>query len=388
MTLVTQPSEIWTIPLIDQDIQSAVEYGITSWPWTYDRMGDQEKGKYDKAISHIVVGRAAQNAFNRIVEGKGYQLEIDKTDYKKVDRWDFRTKGGRKKVDVKTFNYYKDFSASRPALSTKIVVESKLGDTWKRFFPMLIPVDQYTNIPKDYYAFGIVASLSFLHCPDAESNAKFLIAQPRTADPKKIKLLDEVYKGDFVRERTEQKQTFNITIKRVDKLPIKTLVVSMGIGGASGEAKQRELKFERDTEYKFSKITAFHYLRLHGNCIGYQSDDSVFEVKFRNIGDKNIDAVVRGTDFYDVWIHHGVAYFIGWISREDFTQARKKYPAYEPDKSKQQNAEILNKTGFLEEGSFWYVLPPLRRGGGGTKRPNYYCLPEDLRTMDSLLQML
>ena len=93
MPKVTTSNDLrnWIIRLGDADIQAGIDYGIKSWIWTYDRMGSQKRRDYGGTIFNIVTGRATQHALHRRLVSLGITIDVDETDFKETDAWDFKT---------------------------------------------------------------------------------------------------------------------------------------------------------------------------------------------------------------------------------------------------------------------------------------------------------
>lgn len=385
-------SDIWQIMLESQDIQKGIDYGIISRAWTYDRMGAQAKGNFGKAIFRISVGRAIQNALERKLGKFGVVFERDTTDYKEEDYWDIRTQDG-KSVDLKSFHVFTDYEVKgRGPLSSGNILQSSAGDNWANFFPMLIPVDQFNAEPKDYYIFAILAAPQSKRIPNVRLDARYLISLPFSKDKYLNEGYHRLHRRKYADQRVEQDHTFSLDISLVAFFPRKRSV-TIGYGDNKGNACRKELALFFGKTKTLNGLTALHFLRLHGtaeeNLILSRKEVEIFRIVFKNVEEYgDMEWRVLSTSFEDIWIYEGKVYFIGWIAKEDFEEARKRYNAFGPRKDYKGNAGYWDKNeqGLLSIRSFCYFYPPVF--WGGTKNPNYYCLPIDLQTMDTLVAVL
>jgi hypothetical protein len=388
---VSKASDIWEIDLNTDDVQAGIDYGIISRAWTFDRMGAQIKGNFGKAIFRIAVGRAAQHSLEReLLERYQYRTERDTHDYKEEDYWDIKTKSG-KKADLKTFHVFSDYKApGRGTLSEGVIVNSTGGENWATFFPMLVPRDQFESETKDYYLFGIVVAPSSKRYPNIRSDAKFLLALPFSEDKEFNARYQTVHRRKYTDERVRSGTSFSLEITRVGQnclIPSATKV-TVGYGDSSGRACQKLLSLSTKKTQSVSGLTSFHYLRLH-NMMKARPSEKLFDVVFRDADQYgDINWQVFASLFEDIWIYDAKAYFIGWISKEDFEKAFKRYKAFGPSPDYTGNADHWDPKarGLLSRKSFCYFYPPVFRGG--TQGANYYCLPKDLITMASLIEIL
>jgi len=391
MRKVSKPSDIWRIALNADDVQAGIDYGIISRAWTFDRMGAQFKGNFGKAIFRIAVGRAAQHAMERILlEKYQYCVERNAHDYKEEDYWDIKAKDG-KKIDLKSFHVFTDYDApGRGPLSEDLIINSTGAEHWATFFPMLIPRDQFESETKDYYIFAIIVAPSSKRYPHTRRGAKFLLALPFSEDKEVNARYQTVHRRKYANERVRTGKTFTLEITKIGQnclVPAKTKV-TIGYGDSKGQAHQKNLSLAMRKTESITDLTSFHYLRLH-NAITAQPTEKIFEVIFHDADEYgDIRWEVPSVSFEDIWIYDAQAYFVGWISKEDFEAAYKRYKAFgpSPDYSKNANHRDPKARGLLSRKSFCHFYPPVFRGG--TQSANYYCLPKDLFTMSSLIEIL
>jgi len=157
MDHVATPEQLVALELNEDDVRGGIEYGIISWGHTYDRMRWKN---VPTSINRIAVGRAAESCLARWLRNRNVISEVDRTHFTQTDRSDFKLdQAGH--VDVKTVHVYTNFvNPDRPAFDPAAVAHAESWDNWRGFFPMLIPKDQWTRIPKDAYCFAILFSNS------------------------------------------------------------------------------------------------------------------------------------------------------------------------------------------------------------------------------------
>jgi len=392
METVSKVEDIWVLPMLDDDVQAGIDYGIISRAWTYDRMGAQARGDFGKAIFRIAVGRAVQSALERHLAKKGVEFHRNATDYKEEDYWDLKTLDG-KSVDLKSFHVFTDYAVEgRPDLTAERIVGSSTGESWSAFFPMLIPKDQLEGDPKDYYIFAIVAAPSSKRFPDTRPNARFLLTLPYDKDREINNRLKAVHRRKFAHHRVEAGETFSMTIERVNSLLAPSVTVVVGYGDVLGSACRCDLNLERAKSYRLDGLTSLHYIRAVGDWVQRSSrgrPEPLLNVIFHDFDEYHTSLrwKIYDRSFEDVWIYDARVFFAGWIGHDEFVAKRSEYRAYAPNERYDGNTyhRDPNERGLLTRKSFCYFYPPVFRGG--TQNFNYYCLPQDLHSMDSVITL-
>jgi len=376
------PDEIWLIDLKDDDMKVGLDYGKISLFYTYDRMQAQLRGQLAKAINKIAVGRAVQSCLHRELEKKFLDFEVDKTDYKIENGWDIMTQDGSK-LDIKSFHIFSDYKSDRPELTREIILNGNVGDDWRLFFPMLIPQDQFKTATKDYYVFAFIISNMIKSCPEAGDKPRFLITIPHAKDNPEKDIIREFTRKKSATLRVQNNETFKLRI--IGEIDLFKRTFAVGYSDITGKACSEEFELGSNEEYFISGLTGFHYLRLLGPC-PVAKNERVCTITFYQNEKNIISWTAIGSNFSDAWLYNAKVLFIGWTDSESFMKATKQYPAWRPADDWKENApwedEETDRKGELTKVSFCYQYPVVFRGG--TKNRNYYCLPKDLFTMDSI----
>jgi len=392
METIPKAEDIWVLSLLDEDVQAGIDYGIISRAWTYDRMRAQARGDFGKAIFRIAVGRAVQWALERHLGEQGFKFHRDTTDYKEEDYWDIKTLDG-KSVDLKSFHVFTDYVVEgRPDLTADRILGSSTGESWSTFFPMLIPKDQLEGNPKDYYIFAIVEAPRSKRFPMTRPNARFLLTLPYDRDKEINNRLKAVHRRKFANHRVEAGETFSMTVERVNSLLAPSVTVVVGYGDAAGDACRADLNLERARSYRLDGLTSLHYIRALGDWVQRSSrgkPESLLDVTFHDFDEYHtpMEWRIHDRSFEDVWIYDARVFFVGWIGHAEFVAKRPKYRAYAPNENYDGNTyhSDPDERGLLTRKSFCYYYPPVFRGG--TQNWNYYCLPQDLRPIASLITL-
>jgi hypothetical protein len=376
---VKHPEDLVKIEMTDRDINLGISYGIISRAWTYDRMGAQARGDFGKAIFRIAVGKAVQAAVERYLSGLGMVFKRDTTNYRTTDYWDIGSSTG-KSVDIKSFQFFSDYPVpGRTPLDPSHIVSSTLGESWQSFYPMLIPQDQFDRQAKDYYVFAILSAPMSKRCPYTHNTPRGLVALPYSQDERMNRRFQMVHFARFAERRIRSGQTFEVLV--TSKAPYSDPInIVLGYAEATGETKYQRLNLNRGETGTVQGVTALHYLKWEKRRCP-PSGSTLLEVTFNGVD--NIGSLtweVSNTSFEDIWIYPNELWCIGWINKEAFSAQRQKHPTYGP--SGNVNRSLGSGGGILHNRSFCYFYPPVPRGG--TKNENYYVLPLDLNTMNTL----
>jgi hypothetical protein len=176
--------------------------------------------------------------------------------------------------------------------------------------------------------------------------------------------------------------------QRVPTALRRTYIIGYGDNRAAPRAAKIDL--EPGQSASIDGLTALHYLRLDGTNIGpVRPNQPLVRLSFAGADDLGpLNWVATPANFEDIWIYDNRLYFIGGISEQGFNSARKRHPAWGPNETWDGNGphRETDLQGLLSRRSFCYQYPPTFQGG--TQNPNYYCLPQDLETMDTMVDLL
>lgn len=397
MAQLVDPTQIWEEALLNGDILRGMSYGIISHAYTHDRMGAQTRGDFGKAIFRIGVGTAVQSCLYRLLRSKGITLAHDTSDYKEKDYWDFHTPGGQS-LDIKCNHVFSNFrTPGRGPLTTASIFNSDFRASWNTYVPMLVPKDQYDNAAKDIYIFSALFAPSSARYPYyLNREAKGLITVPTSQDIEQNNRYRRLRERAYAEERLRSGTTFEMDIisVRATKRNV-DYELKVGYGDDSGNAQVQPIILRGGEPMTIAGITALHYVRLSNlSDLGLRRDASeeLFLITFRGVdGVAEFEWIIDTASFEDVWIYDNRLYFVGWATTQQFREASLLYPRIYPNDTRTANSiDIISAhKGLLERGAFCYFYPPtIPITRGGTKNPNYYCLPRDMQTMDSLVDFL
>lgn len=382
--------------LSQADIVAGVQYGIKSRAWTYDRMGAQARGHYGRAIFRIAVGRAVQHAVQHYLENQGITLREDETHYTETDHWDVRSSQGIS-VDIKGAHYFTNFNVEgRPPLTTIAIANSSNAAEWSTFFPMLVPCDQFDKNPKNAYLFYLLAARSSSRVPYVESDAKLLIALPHSTNTELNQIYARVHTSKPANQRVALGETFSMSLTMLPDAALRSASLRIGYGDPYGEATQQALYLLPGASHVLQNMTALHYVRLRFDPVLLEHrlmNQPLFEVTFQEVlPDREIKWTIHARDFEDVWIYDdNQLYLIGWLTDTEFDRIRQQHPHCGPHPKENRNTRLSHTdNGIAKAGTYCYFYPPSFGGAypGGTKNNNYYCLPQNLRSINELVAWL
>ncbi|MDG6949260.1 MAG: hypothetical protein JRM77_05320 [Nitrososphaerota archaeon] len=157
---LSSPDQIWETSIGPGDLQEAFNYATISLPWTFDRLHYQNKSPKTANIRllHVLEGVLNQEILQRALKKQGYKCDLDWSNYRESDIFDFEIDG--KRCDVKTGIIYSiyDDKVRRKPFSPDLLIRYKSysGPRWRTFFPIMVPLTQLTpDKMKDTYIFGL-----------------------------------------------------------------------------------------------------------------------------------------------------------------------------------------------------------------------------------------
>lgn len=432
MTFLTSPDQVWSATANKEDLDEGVRYASISLPWTFNRMmmKSSSNGQNNRAYN-IAKGIVGQEILTRVLTDNGIDVELPRDSHRDDDLFDIRLNidGKNQDVDLKTINYYSNYSDKRPTFSPEYVIQNADydGPSWRKFFPMMIPHTQM-NQDKEVYIFAIADSIDFRAENTAGRSEHDIVAFPYgdmceflQAD-RLIKAREEASKGVYVSVQYDMDEDAS------DKSPTLELV-----GEWEGDLVHREIEVKSESIVSeigpFSCLNSIRmppedYFNHFDGSLAFSVrsndlDDPVRNTTKRNLNqipDENL--VIEKSDFCNLRLPDDyTVHFFGWTTKDDFQQNCRKYRSWVwPDDSEDpakntpwsqisdDDQKKLQRIGFddtiqsgdhridagflkgipMRGGACTYVYP--NQHGGGLRETNLYVLPQDLRTMDTIGQ--
>lgn|SRR5487761_296571 len=151
--------DIWKLEKTDSDWNDAIGYATVSLPWTFDRMQyGVSQDSVNKRLWHILIGVLNQNILERELSRRGHTCEVDWSNYRKSDIFDFKLEG--EIYDVKTGIIYSNYGEKlkREPFSSSLLIKNRSysGPIWRDFFPLMVAMTQLDfNREKKAYIYGL-----------------------------------------------------------------------------------------------------------------------------------------------------------------------------------------------------------------------------------------
>ena len=432
MKKLNDKNDIWILEPTVEDLTAGADYASITLPWTFNRMmlNTGSKGQKSRALN-IAKGIIGQEMLNRELAKRTIQAELERKSHRDTDMYDLSIliQGNETKLDLKSINFFTDYaSLGRLPLSAELIIENAAypGPDWRRFFPMLIPHTQIVQ-SKEAYCFAIASSIDLRNDIDTNRIGHALTAFPfgemlGFASSKKLCLArEEAGKGFYI--------TCSYSAKSLFDSPI-----SLKVLGEWKESRQEILiklspgKVARNIG-PFSCVSSFQidredYDKLYGEIeISISRNDYdavVFNTSRVNVNSPPGEVLtISRADFCNLMLPTDYTlYVIGWIFKDEFLELCKNYSGWvwpydkvnkfenmpwsqitEKDlksitkagfEGTLQNNPRLLKAGWMKTngrggGSCCYVFPNIGQNGG-VKETNLFILPQDLYTMDSLIE--
>jgi hypothetical protein len=431
MTTLTRPDQIWRLVPRAEDLDDGARYAEITLPWTFDRMmkGITSQGLQRRALN-IAKGVVAQKVLRREFKRRGICAPEEEKSYRTDDLFDFRVDINHKeqKLDIKSINYYTNVNPlGREPFSPELLIANAgyPGPEWAHFFPMMLPHTQIGQ-DKEAYCFAIASSIDFRRDVDTNRTAYALTAFPYG-----------VY-GEFLSKKrmVERREAAGQGVYIECDFKSYSLFGGDGVeltilGEWDGETVKKQVTLKPGAPVRdigpFSGVTSFQVSREHydllekPNCIEVSVTRSDYTETVRNSKRENVNVIpdevltITRTDFCNLILPSDyTVYYLGWITKEEFKEKCRNYPAWiwpndkKNDRENQPWSQMterdlanLKKTSFDDRltdkprglNAGWlkatpagsaacYVYPNQFRGG--LNETNLYVLPQDLHLMDSL----
>ena len=421
--------DIWVLAPTAEDLQAGAYYASVSLPWTFNRMGlNTSSGGQGHRALNIAKGIVGQEMLKRKLEQLGIRVQTDRTSHRSQDLFDFNVElhGEMTTLDLKTIHYFTDFApVGREPFSIDLLMRNAAyaGADWRNFFPMLVPHTQIKQ-DKEGYFFAIATSIDPRQDTTTDRPGYALTAFPYgrhlefLSSARLCKLREDASQGIYVR-----------LAYRTEALSGAQVAISI-LGEWAGERTPVEVNLRSGIAVQagpFSCISAFqvdasNYDRLTGTIeISLAENHFTEPVLGGNRRDMNQfpeqTFVLRQGDFRNLLLPEDYTlYVIGWIYKEDFLEACRKYtgwvwPRNVEDRFKNQpwtqitdrDRQNIERAGFTDSiggsprmlqagwlkttgmggGACCYVFPNIGANRGGVEETNLYVLPQDLNNMNS-----
>ncbi|MFX0199744.1 MAG: hypothetical protein ACFFCW_26780 [Candidatus Hodarchaeota archaeon] len=431
MTQLRTAAEIWMMKPTREDLVAGARYALITLPWTFNRMmmSTSSAGQQSRGLN-IAKGIVGQQILHRALTERGLEAHVQRKSHRDEDLFDFYVSinGAMAKLDVKTFNYYSDYSViGRDVLSPELIIDnaSYPGPDWRRFFPMLVPHTQIGQ-DKEGYCFAMASSIDLRRDIDKNRKGHALAAFPYGKvmpflSSKRLCLVREDFRqGIFLKCSYTREMLFadEIELNIVGEWDGEIAVVSINLkpGYTSVDVGP------------FSCVSSFNinrpdYDRLSGEQIeisvcGNDLKAPVYNASRTNINvDPQEPLVLSSQDFCNLMLPSDYTlYMIGWLTKKEFLEKCRNYTGWvwpldrankfenqpwsmitENDRKNITRAGFgdciddkprLLKAGWLKTngkggGACCYVFPNIGRQGG-VKETNLYVLPRDLHVMNEL----
>ena len=390
-------------------------------------LNTSSNGQQKRALN-IAKGIVGQEMLRRKLKRIGIKAVTQRKSYRDEDLFDFNVDiaGTLTRFDLKSVNYYTNYeSYGRKPLSADLIIQyaDYAGENWSTFFPMLVPHTQIAQ-SKEAYCFAIASSIDIRHDLSTDRLGYALTAFPYG---KQLEFLSSK-KLCWLRESAHQGIYLDLSYVK-DTIFDSRVEISV-LGEWAKQPCRIKVLLRSGTAQRvgpLSCVSSFtidkeSYEQLYGNVYIAVSTNE-FEEPVLNTSRRNINVtperplVLAGHDFCNLSLpKHYTLYVLGWIYKEDFLHACRKYsgwvwPNDRVDRFKNQvwaqiterDRRMLVRTGFQDiirevprrvrggwlkttghgNGACCYVFPNVHRFGG-VSETNLYILPHDLYNMDSL----
>jgi len=412
------------------DRVKAAEFAAKTLAWTFNRMAYNLSvlGQKYRTLN-IVKGILAQEMLSQELRMNGIKVITDNS-YRISDNFDFLIKlnGKEIKLDLKTNNHYSNYNIKgRDPFSKKLLVKyaDYPGPDWRYFFPMLMPHNQIGQ-DKDAYCFGITSSIDFRNDLFTDRDGSYLCAFPYG------EWLSFYSNKIICRAREENNAGFFLNIKYNDNclFPVKKLKFEI-IGEWMEKYKFITVELPHNKigirVGPFSIISSFRVFQEQWEDFNGEIKLSIAENQLKvpvlnfkkfNINVPPSELSLTKANFCNLILPENYhMYLMGWIFKEDFLKACRKYssmvwPIDKINKFENQpwsqitesDKKSISKLGFEDciskkptkfnagwlktnghgGGACCYVFPNIGRNGG-VMETNLYVLPSDLNEMSSLI---
>ncbi|MDH5687041.1 MAG: hypothetical protein OEZ48_04170 [Candidatus Bathyarchaeota archaeon] len=382
----------------------AVRYASRSVNWTFNRLAIRaSEWTWYKRMMRIVTGVTVQQCLISELQRRGIAVLKDWSNYRTEDTFDIGLPAGRI-LDVKSFAHYREYDKPkiRSKFTLRYLIENRNyeGADYRRFFPCLVPSEQFdvkTRRHKDYYIFAIVSSINFIREKFAGRKGGYYISVVP------MQLGDFLNYKKLVLAREEEGKGISITFSlkseaKLDKYlrggEKRSIGVYIGYEKA-GEFREEAFDLKEGDSIDLSNLSGFSYVRVDKEdfkdfvgCLTMEIENLLDKEVLSGFKNRNIlpqtNYAFRKEHFANLYLPESRIFFLGWIDRKSFVRRRAKLPCYGPPNDKVN--KYLNREGVppipgvLYPRTACFFYPNI--WGAGLINKNYYVLPRDLNIMD------
>lgn len=365
MRNLEQVAQIWKTRATPSDIQTALDYALVTIPWTFDRMsyGKTTVNSMQKRLANIMIGVLNQTILQRKLASLKISCNMDWTDYRQTDRFDFKI--GNQVCDVKTTVVYTDYDASynRPKFTPDLLIKNRTcqGPDWRCFFPQMVALSQFNpSAKKDRYIFGVAVTKRDIRKPVSDPRDKNGIwcTVPHG------KASQFFHHRELIKKREMNKKGFRLNVhwkRSHEVINSHTYKLKMRLVG-EWDGKQcvkhaviepNKLNCLRHKSSSLSSIVVDYPHRIlprdsieitarndYPDKVGKATDPTV------DLNDSNFTWIVCCNSFINLKIKNYAVYWIGHISYGDFMKTFVSYPCYfapRPNSFKNEEGILMAK---------------------------------------------
>lgn len=427
MEKLSRTDQIWSVIPSSTHRHYAADYASCTLPWTFNRMS---KDPLNRGIN-IVKGLTAQGALQDAFTSRSIPFENQYKSYRSTDTYDLRLVGSSLELDVKAISYYRGYPGDiRPPFSLQYIIDNRdyAGRDWRRFFPMLLTHTQIKK-SKNVSVFAITESVDVRQPVLGGRSFDFIYAYPH-GESATIEFFGS--KGiSNAREQAGRGLFLNLKWLADSLFATNPLHITLMYEWDGERMEAPVALIPNHGSDVVGPMSVFSGIRMSVDAfesfngsirINIVRNDLVEPVLIQSTG-RNVNVLPHEDMFFtradfgnlvlpdDFRVH-----FLGWIEKDEYFRACLKYPGWFCPKDSQgrefnrpwsgvsqKDSALLEKLGWEDrvqgnpptiaaglmkttghQGACCYVFPNVF--SSGVKETNLYVLPQDLWSMDSLIE--
>lgn len=415
MDRVTDAGDIWTLTPTLEDRYLGARYAGISLPWTWDRMeqeNDRRHATRNRAFN-VVKGQVAQRALRRALADRGADVRVQEKSHRETDAYDLRfdSHPAVTDLDLKTFNHFADYGVDeKPPLDAGLIADNATyeGPEWGRFFPQLVPADQFSQ-DKDAYCFAVSDSIDYRTTVEGRPGYE-LYAFPTP----------DAAVGDYlvsdIAERDAAEEHFSLALRvdapeRIGDLSVKV------VGERNGDLEEEWVDVGADPAVvgPLAGVDSFKVREDAYRTLDRTDAEIVVSIEAADRPAPAGSMRLGAADFHNLLLPtEFTVYVVGWLPKSAFRERAIRRPGWVgpaadsfPENRPWDFVTDEDRREFRQQGLEWVladdggVRGALRRNAGcyyypkinpddlrygGLRKTNLYVLPGDLRPMDALVR--